>query len=353
MNAIAPIHVQGATAYPLSAASARVRIAAFAPFLAAHGVELTYAPTLSADEYALILSRAHPALKVWALGRSLRRAARPRDRQALYLVHRLLTLTPLPGIDPPPWLDVYDFDDALTVGSAALPNRRFQWVKQEAHRARACMRRAQLVIAANHTLASEARDLARRIEVVPSCVDPARQPLHTHDREENCTIGWIGSQTTLGYLEPVMAVIERLRQNNLDLKLVVVGGDTGLSHQWIEHRPWSSASEALDLAEFDIGIMPLPDDPWTRGKSGYKLLQYFAAGVPAIASPVGINQQLLGAGRGLTATTSVDWAQAIVELAADADGRRQRGELARRYVEENYSYQRWAPELAALLKSLR
>ena len=106
------------------------------------------------------------------------------------------------------------------------------------------------------------------------------------------------------------------------------------------------------LARFDVGVMPLPDDPWTRGKCGYKLLQYFAAGVPAVASPVGVNATLLASGGGLAATGARAWRAALEEFAGDAAARGEAGLAGRRLAESQYSYQRWAPELAALLRSL-
>lgn len=323
------------------------------PFLRGYGIELEYAPTLSDDDYALIVSSASPRQKVAVLARGAARAARRREDGTLLLVHRLLTLIPTPGIDPPRQLDVYDFDDALLVGSAANSNRRFQWTKQEGRRALACMRRARLVLAANETLAQDARAFARRVEVVPSCVDAASQPLHEHLDGEPQRIGWIGSHTTVEYLRPLLPIIERLNARGRRATLVVVGADTGLRADWIEHRPWSLDTQGEDLAGFDIGVMPLPDTPWTRGKSGYKLLQYFAAGVPAVASPVGLNSELLADGRGLEATTDAEWERALLELLGDAAGRRERGQEARKHVEDHYSYQRWAPALAELLQSLR
>lgn len=346
------LSVQGATAYPLSAASARVRVANHVPFLKQHGVDLEYTPTLTSQDYAVLVSSAGVARKAAVLAGSIRRAHRLRRSDGLLLIHRLLLLTPFPFVDPPGSLDVYDFDDALTVGSAADANRRFQWTKQESRRAIASMRGARLVLAANANLAVEATAYARRVEVVPSCVDPELQPLRVHSNDGILSVGWIGSHTTVAYLEPVLVVMRKLRERGLDARLVVVGGDTGVREDWVEHREWSLDSQAADLASFDVGVMPLPDTDWTRGKSGYKLLQYFAAGVPAVASPVGMNSELLAGGRGIEATTDQEWEYALIELLSDPVARAQRGENARRYVEAHFSYQRWAPELAGLLKSL-
>ncbi len=347
-----PVHVQGLTAYPLSAASARVRIGDFRPFLREQGVELSHRSALTDAEYAVLRSHASPLQKAAVLVRSAARAAREQRTDSLLLVQRLLLLNPMPGIDPPTHVDAYDIDDALFVGSPAEANRRFQWVKQERRRSLATMRRARLVIAANAFLADHARTLNRHVEVVPSCVDPTAQPLREHTDTDVVTIGWIGSHTTVAYLRPVLPVLASLGDHGRAAKLVVIGGDTGVRAPWIEHRPWSLQRQAVDLADLDIGIMPLPDSPWARGKSGYKLLQYFAAGVPAVASPVGINPELVAEGRGLVASSTDEWTRGLLSLARSADERRERGALGRSYVEANFSYQRWAPELAALLRSL-
>jgi glycosyltransferase involved in cell wall biosynthesis len=346
------VQVRGLTAYPLSAASARVRIGDFRPFLGEHGVELTHVPALTDAEYAVLKSDASPVRKAAVLARSAFRVARTQRGSGLLMVQRLLLLTPVPGIDPPPRVDAYDIDDALFVGSPAEVNRRFNWLKQEQRRSVATMRRARVVIAANNNLAQYARTLNRRVEVVPSCVDPDRQPLREHAEVDVARIGWIGSHTTVEYLQPLLPVFARLNADRLRAMLVVIGGDTGVRADWIEHRQWSLQSQAADLASLDVGVMPLPDSRWTQGKSGYKLLQYFAAGVPAVASPVGVNAELVAEGRGLTATSPADWTDSLMTLLASSAERRERGALARAYVEQHYSYQRWAPELAAILRSL-
>jgi glycosyltransferase involved in cell wall biosynthesis len=346
------LRVQGLTAYPLSAASARVRVGNFRPFLSAEGIELTHRPALTQNDYATLISDANPLHKAAILATSVGRAAIATRHQGLLMVHRLLLLAPFPGIDPPRNIDIYDFDDALTVGSPAEGHRRFQWIKREPQRAAACMHKARLVIAANPFLAASALELNRNVEVVPSCVDPSEQPLRIHTESEVATVGWIGSHTTVAYLAPVLPVIAKLNAKRIRAKLVVVGGDTGLREPWIEHRPWTLETQNADLASFDIGIMPLPDTDWARGKSGYKLLQYFAAGVPAVASPVGVNAVLVGDGRGLLASTEVEWTGALTQLIGDVDARRGLGMNARSFVEREYSYQRWAPELAQMFRAL-
>jgi glycosyltransferase involved in cell wall biosynthesis len=329
-----------------------VRVGNFRPFLSGEGIELVHRPALTQNDYATLVSDANPLRKAAILTTSVGRAAMATRHQGLLMVHRLILLAPFPGIDPPRNIDIYDFDDALTVGSPAEGNRHFQWIKREPRRAAACMSKARLVIAANPFLAASARALNRNVEVVPSCVDPSEQPVRTHAETEIATVGWIGSHTTVSYLKPVLPVLAKLNAERMRAKLVVVGGDTGLREPWIEHRPWTLETQNADLAGFDIGIMPLPDTDWARGKSGYKLLQYFAAGVPAVASPVGVNAALVEDGRGLLASTEDEWTAALTELIGDVDTRRAFGLNARSFVEREYSYQRWAPELAQMFRAL-
>jgi glycosyltransferase involved in cell wall biosynthesis len=204
-------------------------------------------------------------------------------------------------------------------------------------------------------LAARAREHAGHVEVIPSCVDPTRQPLHQHGERDPVTIGWIGSRSTVDQLRTVLPAIEALNRSRTRARLILVGvGGLDYEADWLEERGWSLETEAGDLASFDIGIMPMPDTDWTRGKCGYKLLQYFSAGVPAVASPVGINRRIVGEERerGLLATTDREWSNALEELVADHSARAEMGLAARRFVEREYSYERWAPELAAMLSAL-
>jgi glycosyltransferase involved in cell wall biosynthesis len=330
-----------------------VRVASFVPYLAEHEIDLRYRPTLTPEEYARLQSTRNPAAKVATLAGAARRLLGRRDAdEDLLLVHRLRFLAPLPGLEPARTLDAYDFDDALHVGSIFPTNRRYRWLKRGVARHRAYLKRARLVIAGNAHLASHARELARRVEVIPSCVEPDSQPIRDHGPRDVVTVGWIGSRSTSTYLDEVLPMFSELNSKTLRMKLVAVGATLSYAAPWLEVRPWSLSSQHEDLASFDIGIMPMPDNEWTRGKCGYKILQYFAAGVPAVASAVGVNTTLVGDGRGMLARTRDDWMRALVELADDAEVRRQMGTTARAFAEREYSYRRWAPELATLLREL-
>lgn len=354
IDVTAELTVAAQTAYPPLAASARVRLVSFAPFLAPLGVTLDYRPTLTDDDYrAMVNGRGGAAMLRPALA-SLRGAARQRAGTAadVVLVHRLRSLTPAPGLEFSRRIDVYDFDDAMYlpsgVGTGGLPHL----LKRESQRWRRYVEMARLVVAGNEILASAALGRAPRVEVVPSCVDPALQPTRVHIERDAITVGWIGSPATSGFLHPLLPVFEQINRDRLRARLLCLGASRLPPAPWLEQRPWSLDAERAELSRFDVGIMPMPDNRWNQGKCGYKLLEYFSAGVPAIASPVGINPRLVGDERGYLATSADEWRAALEGAIGDATARRQQGEAARAFVEREYSYRRWAPELAELLRSL-
>lgn len=340
------------TAYPMSAPSARVRLASFIPYLRREGIDLEYSPTMGEEDYALISCTGSRIRQSKALvAASLRAARRIRDHDLL-MVHRLRLLNPLPGYDPPRQLDVYDFDDAIFLGLTTTANRRFSWLKQESRRWTEYIKRSNLVIAGNSFLADQARNYADHVEVIPSCVNPQQQESRIHEDREIVTLGWIGSPTTSSYLSEVLPAIRRINSSDLRVKLILIGADRRIRAPWIEHREWSPARESREVAKFDVGLMPLPNTDWARGKCGYKLLQYFAAGVPAIASPVGVNIGLIGEERGFLASSQFEWRQAIEWLAANPQERRLRGAAGQSFVQKYYSYDSWAPRLAEILRSV-
>jgi glycosyltransferase involved in cell wall biosynthesis len=347
------LSVSAHSAYPRSTPGPRVRVVEFIDPLREHGITLRFEAALSEDDYATVTNQGSSIKKAQILGKAAIRLRRADAAGGLKLIHRLGFLTPVPGIEPPRRLDLYDFDDALYLGSIGAANRRARFVKREDARWRAMIKRARAVVAGNAHLASMAAGGgAQRVEVIPSCVDPGAYRLHSHRAAEVVTAGWIGSPSTSPYLREVLSALEQVNRAGTKVRLVIVGGHIDHDAPWLETRPWRLDRVADDLDEFDFGLMPMPDDEWTRGKCGYKLLQYFAAGLPAVASPVGVATDLIGADRGFTASNPDEWVQAMNVLAGDPEGRTEMGANGRRLVERKFSYDRWAPELAALMKEL-
>jgi glycosyltransferase involved in cell wall biosynthesis len=339
--------------YPDSTASPRVRIVGFRESLRAHDVELSFVSTLTSNEYARLSAPGSTFGKMRLVAKAGTRVPWRTRAGELRMVHRLGAPIPIPSLEPPARLDLYDFDDALYLGSIGDANRLGAPLKREAARWRAFVRRARTVIAGNAHLASRAREETNtRVEVIPSCINPDHYRPHSHEDARPVTLGWIGSSSTAGYLTEVLEACDRLGAKRRDFRLLVVGGAVDHSAPWLEVRPWSPDRMAADIAEFDIGLMPLPNTEWARGKCGYKLLQYFAAAVPAIASPVGVAPALIGSDRGLLAATPEEWVGAIEQLAGEAPVRTEVGANGRALVARDYSYSRWAPELASLMKEL-
>lgn len=337
------------TAYPAVTPGARVRIVEMGEHLTTKGVRIRFWPSLSDAEYLAATAPGDSVGKTLALARGFVRASRPGPKHGLKLVYRLRFLLPSPLdlLDLLDRIDVYDFDDAIYLAGGGGPA-----VKREAQRAVYHLRNARLVLAGNRILASAAMQYADRVEIVPSCIDPLIEPVRVHRDAEVVTIGWTGSRTTGPYLYNILPAIHRTVATGAKLRVIAMGVHGGPQAPWIEYRPWTLAAERRLLQEIDIGIMPLPDNAWTRGKCGYKLLRYFAAGLPTVASPVGVNADIVSDDRGIAATNSSNWSAALADLARDVAGRTEMGARARRYVEREYSFQTWAPRVANSLKEL-
>jgi glycosyltransferase involved in cell wall biosynthesis len=247
---------------------------------------------------------------------------------------------------------VVDYDDAIFTRYGEHPNR---WRRAlVAGKIAAIMREAAVVTVGNERLAEFAREAgARRVEHCPSAVDVRQyavreQPAHAGP----LVIGWIGSPSTAPYLRLVAPALREICAGGRARLVVVGSGPISLPDVPVEIRPWSADSEVRDIESFDIGIMPLPDDAWARGKSGYKLVQYMAASLPVVASAVGANCQIVQTGRtGLLVGNQDEWLAALQTLCADRALRTAMGRAGREVVEERYETRRVAPRLASILKS--
>jgi len=248
---------------------------------------------------------------------------------------------------------VYDFDDAIYFGKPDRPGGEPDRSPRRVRKFDATCAIADLVTAGNATLASAARRGAARVEIVPTGIDLAgyASPIPRKGAER---IAWIGMPGNLPYLARVEEALRRLAQRRPGLRLVVVSERAPASFAApIEFRPWSKETEAAVLAGCDVGIMPLDDDDWTRGKGGFKLLQYMAAGLPTVASPVGVNGDITVEGEtGYLASSSEEWEGRLDRLLGDADLRERMGIAGRRRVEENYAMPIVSRRLVALYGEL-
>jgi len=218
----------------------------------------------------------------------------------------------------------------------------------------AVMRRADLVTVGNDYLGDRARQAeARRVELLPTVVDVKRYAVEAPAREEPVTIGWIGSPSTAHYLHLLKPVLQELVASR-GARVVAIGANAEqLKGLPIEARPWSEQSEVTELQQFDIGIMPLLDEPFERGKCGYKLIQYMACGKPVVASPVGVNGIIVREGvEGFLPGNLSHWSDVMGKLCDDPSLRKRLGAAGRKRVETEYSLQVTAPRLEKLLRSV-
>jgi glycosyltransferase involved in cell wall biosynthesis len=247
---------------------------------------------------------------------------------------------------------VYDFDDAIYQRDTFTRKRPESWKREL--RFWATIYAADTVIAGNDFLAERATAYgdSQRIHRVPTCVDPRPYPLATQSRSgPHARLVWIGQRSTLGGLLHARQhwLCLGARLPGMELRLICDTRCT-LPGVRVMLRRWSRATEKAELADGDIGVSWLPDDAWSRGKCGLKVLQYMAAGLPVVANPVGCHLEMVLPGRtGFLASTPRQWADAISCLAADPPLRRKMGEAGRRLVHERYSTQRWGPRFAELV----
>ena len=329
----------------------------FFPALTAAGIEPVFLPLFS-DAYLDALYSGHRSLREVArcYGRRLRQLRRARACDLIWIEKELLPFVPA-AIEN--WLlrdrrYVLDFDDAIFHNydlSSSAWVRRFLGSKIDR-----LMARARLVSVGNSYLQDRAVAAgAVRVERLPSVIDLARYRSSALARNPPpagapFVVVWIGSPATVRYLSLVREPLQQLAARRA-IELRVIGA---AAPDWPGVRAvsiaWSEETEAAQIAACDVGIMPLHDSPWERGKCGFKLVQYMASGLPVVASPIGINVDIVVPGvDGFLAGTAEQWEAALVQLANDQSLRQAMGQRGRAKVESRYSVQAVAPRLAELL----
>ncbi len=343
------------TRYGPLGASSRLRAYQYLPYLRSQDIQATPVPLLG-SYYQEDLYSGHR--RRWG-------------RIAGAYLQRLLQLVRSPAFDLVwieyelfPWLPatierllarlgipfLVDYDDAIFHRYDLHANQLVRGVLGK--KIDAIMRRAKTVIVGNDYLAERARAAgARSVEYLPTVVDFKRYPLAPSPPKAAFTVGWIGSSSTVKYLYSIAPALAGFCRA-ANARLVVVGArDVALDGVPADVKPWSEATEVSDVQSFDVGIMPLPDDPWERGKCGYKLVQYMACSRPVIASPVGVNRQIVEHGvNGFLASTQAEWRSALDSLYQTPELGVRLGIAGRKKVETSYTIDVTGPRLAAILR---
>jgi hypothetical protein len=234
---------------------------------------------------------------------------------------------------------VFDFDDAIFFRDSSQKRGFHSW--QRLLRFQRMTRAARGVIAGNAYLGAWAARYNRKVTVLPTTVELRDYSLTRIEDRREPILGWIGTQSNLPYLEAITGALTRVGGSALHPKLKIVC-DRFPEFPGIEviQKPWTLAEEAADVGSFQVGLMPLPDDPWTRGKCALKILQYMAAAVPVVCSPVGANLEVIQEGEsGYFARTDDEWAAHLERLLSDPAERLRCGTAGRRRVEQHYSTQ--------------
>jgi len=215
---------------------------------------------------------------------------------------------------------------------------------------------ADHILAGNRLLAEECRKFCPHVSVIPTAIDlddyPCVFPRPVHRIP---VIGWIGTAANLPYLKVAFPALKQLAEHR-PFVLRIITSDEAEVHKLpfgtipVEFRRWSAQSATQEIQQFDIGIMPLPDAPWERHKCGFKLLQYMAASLPAVASPVGANREIVSSKvDGILAATDQEWHDSLNQLLGDADWRTTLGRSARCKIEKHYSIDGYLPEVASII----
>jgi glycosyltransferase involved in cell wall biosynthesis len=227
---------------------------------------------------------------------------------------------------------IYDFDDAVMY-SPAKPGSAHSSHKRLFERT---VRLADCVIAGNAYLAEHANPFCRNVHILPTGLDTKKYDVSKPVSDGKIRLVWVGSKSTLSYLKSLSAILEDVATKYPAVVLrIICDSFFDLSKMPVEKKIWSLETEAKDLAACDIGLSSLPDDNFTRGKCGFKILQYFAAGLPAIASPVGVNADLIQAGStGFPVQTEQEWADALKRLIENPDLRQSMGQAAKEFCRQ-------------------
>ena len=346
------IRVLGLALYGSLAASTRYRLEQYIPGLAAQGIDLQVRHMLG-DAYLRTRFHGGPVPVAMLLKHGWKRLADLRLQGAFDASMLHCELFPfLPG-----WLEtallrrpyIYDFDDAFYL---KYRHGRFSLLRPMlGAKFDRVMARAAEITAGNRQLAAYAKMRNSHTRLLPTVVDTSRYLPLPRSTCDAFTVGWIGSPSTAAYLDKLAEPLSLLGREGR-VRFVVIGGKAPrVSGVEIVELGWQESTEIESINGFDVGVMPLADDEWAKGKCAFKLIQYMACAVPVVASAVGANVDLVDASCGYLASTSGQWLDALRSLRDRPALRREMGDAGRERIVRHYSLARNLPVLTETIRA--
>jgi glycosyltransferase involved in cell wall biosynthesis len=318
----------------LDVAASRYRVLQYLPYLKEHGVQATVLPFQKGFFKKLKLFKS------------------VNEYDILFIQRKRFPVLWLKYIRKNARRIVYDFDDSVMYrnSKAANPesNTRVKMFKN-------MVNASDYVIAGNEYLQKNTTPFTHNVTIIPSPIDMSLYPLKKYsEKNDNITLGWIGATGSIHYLEKMKPVFEALGKKYEDLRLkIICNVFFDCDNITVEKKLWSEQEEVADIQSFDIGLMPLMDDPWSHGKCGLKILQCLATGVPVVCSPAGVNKEIVKNGvHGFWANTREEWIEKLEILINDPDRRERMGMEGRKRVIEHYSLEANAPRMLKIFQQL-
>lgn len=336
----------------------RFRIEQWEPFLKREGISIDYFSFTDENLRKVLYKEGHFAAKtkelIKANIRRLNHILKASNYNAVFL-YRAASMV------GPAWMEkflqwrkipiIFDFDDAIFLTDTSKANQHFGWAKFSGKTADIC-RLSTTVTVGNAFLADYAKKYNDRVTIVPTSIDTKHYQPFDKENETNgrIIVGWTGSSTSQYHLEmfePVLA--DLLKERDVEIRVVSNREPSfkEISYIW---RAWSPESEVEEISRIDVGIMPTPDDQWSRGKCALKALQYMSLGIPAVCTDMGANREVVKHGEnGFLAKTPEDWLNSLKNLIDNKELRTRLGNEARRTVVENYSMEKCAQSFAQVV----
>lgn len=264
----------------------------------------------------------------------------------------------------PPWFEwlvtkifgkytVYDFDDAIWIPNASETNGKLTMMFKQFSKTADICRWSDVVSVGNSYLGEFASKFNSNIKINPTTIDTDEYHNITKDHSnKKITIGWTGSHSTVQYLDEIYPVLKRLEEK-YDFEFhVICDVSPKFNLKSMKFIPWTKKSEIEDLLKFNIGIMPLPVDVWSKGKCGFKALQYMALGIPAVVSGVGVNSEIVDHGvNGCVCNSNEEWFLSLEKLIIDSEYLRKLSEKTREKIVNNYSVKSNTKNFLSLFKN--